>query len=250
MRGRESRGQRGDSRLTCFHWLRSEVSADCGSPIKLFPHLDACHCENPFNGLSHARLRCPKSLKRRSGVFSVREGRTGTFSKSLRPRCCYCCRIFWFFFSVLEMPEESRQGQQFRSQQGAVWGWGWGGRVLAVSEGSYLSTHHWLLTYLTAGRCNNSLGLRSLPTEPETHTHACLQERWCNVSNTRINFIRKSKSPQLWKTLRNIQLTGLFIPRCESREFNGPIICFEVLVGTLLNAGPGWLNFKRTLSSE
>lgn len=98
VRGRESWGQRGDSRLTCFHWLRSEVSADCGSPIKLFPHLDACHCENPFNGLSHARLQCPKSLKRRSGVFSVREGRTGTFSKSLRPRCCYCCRMFFFLF--------------------------------------------------------------------------------------------------------------------------------------------------------
>lgn len=80
---------------------------------------------------------------------------------------------FFFIFSVLETPEESWQGQQFKSQQGA----GVEGRVLAVSEGSYLSAHHWLLTYLTAGQCNNSLGLRSLPTEPETQMRLTTPQR-------------------------------------------------------------------------
>lgn len=37
-----------------------------------------------------------------------------------------------------------------------------GRQGLAGSEGSYLSTHHWLLTYLTAGLHNNCLGLQSL----------------------------------------------------------------------------------------
>lgn len=97
------------------------------------------------------------SEKEKWGVFSPREEQEHSLKVGV---LVVVIVVGCFLFSVLETPEESRQGQQFRSQQG--------GRVLAVSEGSYLSTHHWLLTYLTAGLCNNSLGLQSLPTERET----------------------------------------------------------------------------------
>ena len=84
--------------LTCFLWLCSGVSADCTSPIKVFPHLDACHCEFLFNDLSHGHLRCPNLSKGEVECFQS-EGRTGTFSEV----CVLVVVIVfgWGFFCVL-----------------------------------------------------------------------------------------------------------------------------------------------------